>query len=716
MRTCHFLLAVPAILLVISCQKEQEKKEDPVVPNVEIPTESQAIFSQGMSFDAGTESKSQTVKFKTTANWTSDVTDTKASEWLSVSPSSGSAGSVTMNVTAKPNTERAGREASVSIKCGTDVKKFTVKQAGIIYYDVESVSLNLSELALEEGEQVQLIATILPENASDKSVTWESSNKDVATVENGIVTAVSEGEAIITVTTVDGDKTSSCSVTVIPPTIKAIDLGLSVNWASFNVGAKRPEDYGGYYAWGETEEKAYHSNENYKWGILGSITKYNSEAAAGVVDYKTQLDEEDDVAHVVYGDGWRMPTRYEQKELLTKCLWTWTTMNGVSGCELTSKINGNTIFLPAAGMSGTTGPHNGGMIGLYWSSSLDYSQIACALSFDSNEPFAQAVSSSRSYGLSIRPVVTNPNYVSVEKIVFSKERIEIKEGDSENLSVTLIPSNATDKTITWSSSDESIATVDCGIVTAIRAGRVIITATADDASSSCEVIVNYISENETIVFKESDLKAKLVKAFDTNADGELSYSEAAAVKTGEQLMSAVGENVGFSSFDEFQFFTGITELIERQFEGWWALRSIVLPDSLISIGWLAFDQTLIESIRIPDGVTYIGGNAFFKCPLLKSIKLSKSLETIWSSAFSGCTLLESITIPENVKLIAAGAFSGCIRMRAVKILASVPPECYPNAFSDTNNCPIYVPAESIDAYKSSSYWADYVDRIQPIPE
>ena len=164
-----------------------------------------------------------------------------------------------------------------------------------------------------------------------------------------------------------------------------VDLGLSVKWATCNVGATTPEEYGGYYAWGETEEKDDYGWSTYKWcnGSYDTMTKYCTNSSFGTVDNKTVLDPEDDVAHVKWGGSWRMPTRAEQDELLDNCIWTRTTQNGVNGYKVTSKTNGNSIFLPAAGERVGTFLNSSGSSGFYWSSSLrdGGSSYACNLLF-----------------------------------------------------------------------------------------------------------------------------------------------------------------------------------------------------------------------------------------------------------------------------------------------------------------------------------------------
>ncbi|MBP3471151.1 MAG: hypothetical protein J6K41_02820 [Paraprevotella sp.] len=189
---------------------------------------------------------------------------------------------------------------------------------------------------------------------------------------------------------------------------EAIDLGLSVKWATCNVGANAPEEYGGYYAWGETEEKAYYDWSTYKYsnGSSSTLTKYCMDGYYGTVDNKTVLDPEDDVAHVKWGGSWRMPTSTEIRELRENCSWTWTTQNGVNGYVVTSKSNGNCIFLPAAGSRWYESVDNSGSIGYYWSASLsEYnSHNACNLYFDGGSRLLDYNGNLRYHGFSVRPV------------------------------------------------------------------------------------------------------------------------------------------------------------------------------------------------------------------------------------------------------------------------------------------------------------------------
>ena len=192
------------------------------------------------------------------------------------------------------------------------------------------------------------------------------------------------------------------------PKHEAVDLGLpsGVKWATCNVGANSPEEYGGYYAWGETEEKSNYDVSTYKWCNVscGTLTKYCTNSDYGTVDNKTVLDPEDDVAHVKWGGDWRMPTTEEQRELLNECTWEWTTLNSVNGYKVTGP-NGNNIFLPAAGYRDGTDVDFRGDIGLYWSGSLYSNRSFFAYNLCFLDRSYDWDYDSRYFGLSVRPVL-----------------------------------------------------------------------------------------------------------------------------------------------------------------------------------------------------------------------------------------------------------------------------------------------------------------------
>ena len=188
-----------------------------------------------------------------------------------------------------------------------------------------------------------------------------------------------------------------------------VDLGLpsGLKWATCNVGATKPEEYGTYFAWGEVEPKNDYSRSIYKYGTnddqLAKYCNKSSYGKDGFTDNKTVLDPEDDAASVNWGGNWRMPTVEEFTELREQCTWTWTTQNGVNGYKVVGK-NGNFIFLPAAGFMYYSSLYYAGSYGFYWSCSLNSSNphYAYCVSFSSSN--VNRYNLSRYYGQSVRPV------------------------------------------------------------------------------------------------------------------------------------------------------------------------------------------------------------------------------------------------------------------------------------------------------------------------
>ena len=166
-----------------------------------------------------------------------------------------------------------------------------------------------------------------------------------------------------------------------------VDLGLpsKVKWATCNVGATTPEGKGNYYAWGEIDNKAPYTIENYIHnGVnLGDISG----------------QEKYDAATANWGGKWRMPTQTEMRELINNCTWKWTSVNGVGGYEITSKKNGNSIFLPGAGVYKIS---IGGNACYYWTSTQNNNTSAYALNAPSNNVNISGYN--KEWGHPVRPV------------------------------------------------------------------------------------------------------------------------------------------------------------------------------------------------------------------------------------------------------------------------------------------------------------------------
>ena len=254
------------------------------------------------------------------------------------------------------------------------------------------------------------------------------------------VTGVAEGETYIGVYDEQNRQMSAIKVTVSSASSNnlcpddnhphMIDLGLpsGTKWACCNVGASKPEDYGDYFAWGETE--GYNSGKTnfdwstYKWcnGSDSTMTKYYLDSNYGYrvfKDNKTELDPEDDAAYVNWGRMWRIPCETQYRELISSLYTTaeWTTQNEVYGRKITSKSNGNTIFLPAAGERFRTSYASGSQ-GNYWSRTLRTSnpEFAQVMGYHDSNLYVDYII--RSFGCSVRPValfLLSTNIVSLKK-------------------------------------------------------------------------------------------------------------------------------------------------------------------------------------------------------------------------------------------------------------------------------------------------------------
>ena len=285
------------------------------------------------------------------------------------------------------------------------------------------------------------------------------------------------------------------------PNYEYVDLGLPSGtlWATFNVGATSPEEYGDYFAWGETEPKSSYSWDTYKWWYSNNVfTKYNE------TDGKRVLDPEDDAATVNWGSEWKMPSVGQFGELIDESYTTteMTTQNGVNGYKVTSKTNGKSIFLPAAGAMGDEEVYDDGEEAWFWTSTIyngDYKDIGFAAYIGN-----YITSGYRRFGLPVRPVSsakTNP--ILVESIELYQTSLTLKENETAALWITnILPYYADNTEVAWESSDESVVKVSSeGEVTAIAAGSCTITCRATDgggAKAECQVTVEDTDSHEYV--------------------------------------------------------------------------------------------------------------------------------------------------------------------------------------------------------------------------
>lgn len=277
------------------------------------------------------------------------------------------------------------------------------KDSFYVHAIIAPVELSTREVPVVVGntEKVSII--------SSGTFTVRSSDESIATAtisdKNVVIKGVSEGKVTLTVTNTSTQKSETIVVTsyfdsVTPGDL--IDLGLpsGTKWASRNVGAGSPTDYGSYFAWGETTPKESYNWANYKYynWTDRSLTKYCTSSSYGTVDNKTTLDLEDDAAHANWGGDWRMPTHEESSELIDKCQWLRVIINGVLGKKCIGP-NGNSIFFPASGVRFDDGLCYKGVDGQYWQSECGDNDLGAWRIY-----LFDVIRLERYAGLTVRPV------------------------------------------------------------------------------------------------------------------------------------------------------------------------------------------------------------------------------------------------------------------------------------------------------------------------
>ena len=341
---------------------------------------------------------------------------------------------------------------------------------------VSMVKLDKTEASVYEGATVQLNVEVIPSTAVNQTVIWTSSNDNIATVDaDGLVHGKSEGTATIYATSEDGGKQASCVVTVKGyPSPSQVDLGLSVRWSSFNLGAAKPTECGACFAWGEIVPDDDFFSYSYLW-------------KDGYRSGETTLRAEDDAALQHLGGYWRMPTYEEMKELVNNCTWTTGYVDGVLGRTVKSNKPGFTdvsIFIPASGYIDGVDYKDQSFPYLWSSDKYNDSQARILKS--------EIPTVANAYlGMPVRPVYCDPSVVG--SISLNKTQEVITVAQRLQLTATVLPATATDKSVTWASSDDRVAIVmgDSGLVIGVAPGKTIITATTNDGQrkATCEVTV-----------------------------------------------------------------------------------------------------------------------------------------------------------------------------------------------------------------------------------
>ena len=496
-------------------------------------------------------------------------------------------------------------------------------------------------------------------------------------------------------------KKDSPDLTVSGKVGEPVDLGLSVKWASWNVGAGAPEEYGNHYAWGELEPKTDYSASTYKFYSNG-YTKYGS------VDKKYELDEADDVARQKWGKDWRMPTFSELKELYEKCSFSQEVLNGIPVTKVTGP-NGNYIYMPGPGNFTGQTLYFKDNVGSYWSRNLETDSYAKDLDFFTGSRSLNG--DTRYHGQSVRPVyageTSNIRTIHVAQagtlptLISDEEKYTIEE-----LALTG-ELNGTDFRLLRDMAGNNYK----GEETEGKLRRLDI--------SGARIVAGGDMHIDTDHYRNGNASGSGPFHFSVDASDELPSGAFLACKLESVLLPRTITKINQNAFMTCVNLTSInipasvTTIGSVAFYNCSNLSSLLIPYSVNSIQNQAFegcsgltsiivdggnpiydsrnncnaiiktaDNTLISGCLntiIPNTVSTIGRNAFLSCNALKSISIPNSVTSIDYGAFSRCGLT-SIKIPYSVTSIKQGAFSNCSDLTSITV------EDGNRAYDSRDNC------------------------------
>ena len=466
-----------------------------------------------------------------------------------------------------------------------------------------------------------------------------------------------------------------------PADVQAIDLGLpsGLKWASCNVGAEKPEDYGNYYAWGEVLPKEDYSWATYKYanGASDKLTKYCNDASKGdngFTDNKTTLDPEDDAAHVNWGGSWRMPTDAEWDELRDNCTWTWTTQNGIKGYRVASQTNSNSIFLPAAKARS----------GVYWSSSLyEVSPyLAWGLRFDSGNVYRD--DSHRRNSQSVRPVCPSTSTQSSAENNFTTFTLYANGCESANvikcdlgqqIDVSAIPDKHS-HFVRWSdgnSDNPRLVTVtkDTTFI-AEFADDPILTLVSSDYNRGYVYGAGQFEPNTSVeISAYPNLGYHFTQWTDGNTDNPreivLTCDTTFTAEFAQTFSGQCGENLYWKYEGHTLSISGTGNMYDYNEN---------------DMPWLLFRDTT-DVVILGRGITGIGNNAF-----------------------NGFVKVGKIELPSTLTSIGANAFAGCRKLYDIYSYAVEPPVAEKTSFANYNVY-LHVPCDNLRDYQMDAVFGSF---------
>ena len=695
--------------------------------------------------------------------------------------------------------------------------------------EVSSVSLNTATIEMVEGETFSLVATVMPKDAEYDGVTWASSNASVASVNSGTVTAIKEGTATITASA--GGKSSTCTVKVSAKVVAVTSITLdktslslkvgetetitatvspynatdkTITWNSSDVSVATVSD-------GKvTAKKSGTATITAKSGIYTAdctvdisvdtesvtLDKTSLELAVGETAQLTATVKPDDATdkNVTWASSDESVAKVANGKVTAvktgKATITANCGGKTAECAVTVTVPITSLTLDkttlslavgeSAQLTATVKPDDATDKTVTWTSS-DESVAKVADGKVAAVKAGKATITANCGGKTAECIVTVS--VPVSSITLDKTSLSLALGETAQLTATVKPDDATDKTVTWTSSDESIAKVNNGEVKALKIGSSTVTATSASFSVSCNVtvihpdnIIYYTSKDGNVVkpFNESAFGTKIISneysekmgriIFDdpVTSIGRNAFYQNKTLKTIDlpRTVSSIGDNafnncvqlnaiyipesvasIGIAAFKQYYSLSEvdlpskITAIEKETFEACWSLSNVKIPKSVKSIGELAFfaDESIkamdlpqglqtigraafgscnkITDIVIPGTVISMGNEVFYGCKSLVSVEIQEGLTVLGMGCFTHCSMLSTVKLPSSVNKIDALVFNDCPVLSNLYLKANVPPELhYHDVFGGNTGMNIWVPRASVEAYKEK--WNTYKDNIK----
>lgn len=531
---------------------------------------------------------------------------------------------------------------------------YTKKTAQTI--EVSGISLNKTSLSLVTGGTETLSATVTPSNATNKTITWSSSNTSVATVSNGKVTAVGAGTA--TITAKAGSKSATCSITIKNPVVEV--SGISLNSVSISLVPGETETLTA------TVTPSNATNKTVTWSSSNTkvATISNGKVTAVAVGTAT-ITAKSGSKSVTCSVTVYNPTVEVLSVALNK-----TSLSMVSG--------------DTESLSATITPANATNKTITWSSSNSAVATVDAKGKITAVAAGTATITAKAENKSAMCYVTvSDPTVYVTSIVLSNSELSLTVGDSEYLYATVYPSNASDKDVTWWSSDFSVAGVEDGYITAYSAGTAVITAQAgskigyctvtvrDDNNVEIEIDLEDKKEEDSLVTIGGDPEEDLYEEDEQELEPEIEPEPVGTVLT--------SGNINFTVSD-------YGEVSVKSVKG--SPTKIVIPAEITYNG---FDYDVIA----------IQKNAFKKNSKITSVTIEADLDYIGESAFESCKALTTLSIKGDVLKICKKAFYNCKKLKTISILTDSLEKVESKAFSRIDkNASIKTFSSMVTAYKA----------------